>query len=405
MTQKIFKSIVLRYERGQHVDNFTMMKAMSGKVDQELILTVCDSTYAMPWAVKEHAKLIRDASLRRRMKEAAYAILSSADSAEEISDAVIANAEKLILDIGSAATLNTGPRPIQDIMEDHQAILEHRFANRGKLTGVDTGFSDLNRLTGGWQTKHVSIIAARPSVGKTAFALQCAMAAARSGDCALVFSIEMSEETVADRLLSSDGQVPLYNIRTGMILDEDWTNVSLGLSNFADPNLHLEIDESSNVTTAYIRSRVRRMMRNIPEGKRLAVFIDYLQMIRDSETKRERSKYEVVSEISRDLKAMAKEFGCAVIALAQLNRANEQRNDKTPLMSDIRDSGQIEQDADLIAFLHRDDYYDNEPTDNKAIEVLIKKNRNGPLGTVRLAFIKETQQFSDMPKPVQSQGA
>ncbi|MBK3312548.1 MULTISPECIES: replicative DNA helicase [Bacillales] len=263
------------------------------------------------------------------------------------------------------------------------------------LVGMDTGFTELNRMTAGFKPHEFIIVAARPSVGKTAFCLNIASHAAgeyEEGDIVAVFSLEMGEEELLKRMVSINGNVDGNRIKTGELTDEDWQKVSqaMGVLN----NKNLRIFDEAGITTNFIWSKIKKLRDESP-GRRIMVIIDYLQLITGNPVHKGNRQAEI-AEISRTLKTMARQLNVCVVALSQLSRGVEQRQDKRPMMSDLRESGQIEQDADVIAFLYREDYYDRETENKNTIEIIIGKQRNGPVGVVELAFIKEYGKFVNL---------
>lgn len=263
------------------------------------------------------------------------------------------------------------------------------------LVGMDTGFTELNRMTAGFKPHEFIIVAARPSVGKTAFCLNIASHAAgenEEGDIVAVFSLEMGEEELLKRMVSINGNVDGNRIKTGELTDDDWQKVSqaMGVLN----NKNLRIFDEAGITTNFIWSKIKKLRDESP-GRRIMVIIDYLQLITGNPVHKGNRQAEI-AEISRTLKTMARQLNVCVVALSQLSRGVEQRQDKRPMMSDLRESGQIEQDADVIAFLYREDYYDRETENKNTIEIIIGKQRNGPVGVVELAFIKEYGKFVNL---------
>ncbi|KAF0820871.1 MULTISPECIES: replicative DNA helicase [unclassified Cytobacillus] len=263
----------------------------------------------------------------------------------------------------------------------------------GEMTGIPSGFRSLDKLTGGFQESDLIIVGARPSVGKTAFALNMAMNAADQ-NTALIFSLEMSKKQLLKRMISCKGEISSIKLRNPKRYfgEGDWTQFSSVMGSFGEVNLH--IFDRAGMNIGYIWSKVRKARREYGEGKRMLVVIDYLQLI--SGDPGHQNRQAEISEISRKLKTMARELNVAVIALSQLSRGVESRQDKRPMLSDLRESGQIEQDADLIAFLYRDDYYDKDSDRKDTIEIILAKQRNGPIGTVRLAFMKEIGKFGEL---------
>ena len=286
---------------------------------------------------------------------------------------------------------------IQDVIFKAQENLEKLCSQKGEITGLPTGFYEIDKLTSGLHENELIIIAARPAMGKTAFALNIATNVAKTTDKAVaIFNLEMSAEQLVMRMFSSLGQVDGNKIRNGKLDNSDWTKLSEGISRLANTNIF--IDDTPGIKIGDIRSKCRRLSAS-KEGLALVV-IDYLQLISGS-NKYIGNRQQEVSEISRSLKTMALELGVPVIALAQLSRAVEGRDDKRPLMSDLRESGSIEQDADIVAFLYRDDYYNKEARMDGNIsisEFIVAKHRNGPTATINLLFKKNTSTFANYTK-------
>ncbi|OKA19966.1 replicative DNA helicase [Bacillus cereus] len=263
------------------------------------------------------------------------------------------------------------------------------------LAGMDTGFTELNRMTAGFKPQEFIIVAARPSVGKTAFCLNVANNAAgelSEGDVVAIFSLEMGKKELLKRMVSINGNIDGNRMKTGELNPEDWTKLTqaMGVLN----NKNIRIFDDAGITTNFIWSKVKKLCDEFP-GRRIMVIIDYLQLITGNPVHKGNRTQEI-GEISRTLKTMARQLNVCVVALSQLSRGVEQRQDKRPMMSDLRESGQIEQDADVIAFLYREDYYDRETENKNTIEIIIGKQRNGPVGSVELAFIKEYGKFVNL---------
>ncbi|WHY15733.1 replicative DNA helicase [Peribacillus frigoritolerans] len=279
------------------------------------------------------------------------------------------------------------------IKDDLVAVYDELETPKGEITGMPTGFNELDRMTAGLQKQDFIVIAARPSVGKTAFALNIAEGVAKQEQFAVgIFSLEMGRKQLLKRMISSNGRINAQHIKTSNLIDKDWGKLTGAMGDVS--NLNLRIFDNSGITVNQIWAKVRKMKRDY-EGKDILVIIDYLQLITGS-AKHKGNRTQEISEISRMLKHLARELDVCVIALSQLSRAVEQRQDKRPMMSDIRESGQIEQDADVIGFLYRDDYYDKESESKNIIEIIIGKQRNGPIGTISLAFIKEYGVFLNL---------
>lgn len=263
------------------------------------------------------------------------------------------------------------------------------------LVGMDTGFAELNRMTAGLQEEDLVIVAARPSVGKTAFSLNVANNVAgedEEGDIAVIFSLEMGEEQLLKRMLSINGNIDGSRMRTAELTNEEWERLPQAMA--ALNNKNIRIFDDSGITVNFIWSKLKRLRDDNP-GRRIMVIIDYLQLIQGNPVHKGNRTQEI-GEISRTLKTMARDLKVCVVALSQLSRGVEQRQDKRPMMSDLRESGQIEQDADVIAFLYREDYYDKETDNKNTIEIILAKQRNGPVGVVELAFIKEYGKFVNL---------
>src|SRR5699024_4559909 len=299
-------------------------------------------------------------------------------------------AEKRILEVSHRQ--HTGAfRSIKDVLIEVYDNIEQLHQRDADVTGIATGFRDLDQITSGFQRNDFIIIAARPSVGKTAFALNIAQnVAINSDEIVAIFSLEMGAEQLVSRMLCAEGNIDAQRLRTGRLEEDDWSKLTMAMGSLS--NAGIFIDDSPGIRVSEIRSKCRRLKQEHGLGM---IVIDYLQLIQGSGSSRENRQQEV-SEISRSLKALAREMNVALIALSQLSRSVESRQDKRPIMSDLRESGSIEQDADIVGFLYRDDYYDQESEKQNIIEIIISKQRNGPVGTVELAFVKEYNKFVDL---------
>ncbi len=341
--------------------------------------------------VEYYINIVKEKMVARKMIETATEIANDAYTYSDSIYDVLDNAEMKMLRIGNMRKVTEFQR-IQDVAFREQANLEKLAEQASEITGLATGFSDFDKLTAGLQPNQFIIIAARPAMGKTAFALNLATyAAMHSSSSVALFNLEMSAEQLANRILQSLGQINGSKMRTGRLEHNDWKRLNEAISKLSDTNLYL--DDTPGITIGEIRSKCRRLA-NSEKGLGL-VLIDYLQLI-TGPAKSAGNRQQEVSEISRSLKTMALELGVPVIALAQLSRAVESREDKRPIMSDLRESGSIEQDADIVSFLYRDDYYNKEARrdDNASItELIIGKNRSGPTTTIELLFRKDTSTF------------
>ena len=341
--------------------------------------------------IDEYIKIVNEkAVLRRLIKESSDIATLAYDNDENIND-VLDTAEKKILNVVKTRK-GSEFRTVQDVMFKTQSDLEKLSQKKGAITGLATGFYDIDNLTSGLHPNELIIIAARPAMGKTAFALNLVINAAMNQDKAVaLFNMEMPAEQLAMRMLSSVGQIKQNKLRTGNLEHDDWKRINEAISRFADTKLY--IDDTAGMTISEIKAKCRRLASQ-KDGLALIV-IDYLTLIQGS-SKYQGNRQQEVSEISRSLKTLAMELGVPVVALAQLSRGVESREDKRPMLSDLRESGSIEQDADIVAFLYRDDYYNKQETDTNPVsesEFIVAKHRNGPTRTINLIFQRDTSTF------------
>jgi len=348
-----------------------------------------------------YIKAVEEASLLRKLIETATEIVTLGYQAEDNIDETIDEAEKKILNI-SKNRRTTEFKSIQDVLVKTQSDLETLSQTKGEITGLPTGWHDLDKVTAGLHENEFIIIAARPAMGKTAFALNMATYVAMNTDKTVaVFNLEMGAEQLAMRILSSLGQIEGYKLKTGNLLNNDWKRVNEAISQLSTAKMY--IDDTPGISIGEIRAKCRRLASS-EQGLGL-VIIDYLQLISGGRNYGSNRQQEV-SDISRALKTMAMELHIPVIALAQLSRAVEGREDKRPIMSDLRESGSIEQDADIVSFLYRDDYYNKEARmeDNTSIsEYIIGKHRSGPTTTIELLLKKDTSTFLNFRKDIKGE--
>lgn len=394
--KKIFETLQELNDNSSPIDITILTNKLSDKKilsqvgNVEYLSEIIDS---VPSAsnVEYYINIVKEKMVGRKIIETATEIANDAYLSEDSIYDVLDNAEMKMLRIGNMRKTTEFKR-IQDVAYREQANLEKLAEQGSEITGLATGFSDFDKLTAGLQPNQFIIIAARPAMGKTAFALNLATYAAMHNDKSVaLFNLEMSAEQLANRILQSLGQINGSKMRTGRLEHNDWKRLNEAISRLSDTNLFL--DDTPGITIGEIRSKCRRLA-NSDKGLGLVV-IDYLQLI-TGPAKMIGNRQQEVSEISRSLKTMALELGVPVIALAQLSRAVEAREDKRPIMSDLRESGSIEQDADIVSFLYRDDYYNKEARrdDNASItEFIIGKNRSGPTKTIELLFRKDTSTF------------
>ena len=343
-----------------------------------------------------YIKNVEDASILRRLIETATDIASEGYRSDETVNQILDNSEKKILNIVKNRK-SSEFRTIKDILQKTQSDLERLSEHKGEVTGLATGWYDVDKLTTGLHPNEFIIIAARPAMGKTVFALNLATHVAMTQDKSVaLFNLEMSAEQIAMRILSSLGQIDGFKLKTGNLMNNDWKRINEAVSQLSNTNLVM--DDTPGITIGEIRAKCRRLASS-EKGLALVV-IDYLQLISGGKNYGANRQQEV-SDISRSLKTLAMELQVPVIALSQLSRGVESREDKRPIMSDLRESGSIEQDADIVAFLYRDDYYKKEARneDNTSIvELIIGKHRNGPTATVELLFKKDTSTMLNLSK-------
>ncbi len=340
-----------------------------------------------------YANIVRDRSVLRQLIHVGTEISNSAFNTEgrETAD-LLENAERQVFQIAEQRQKGQGGGfiPIKSLLATAVNKIETLFEQESPITGAGTGFTDFDELTSGLQPADLIIVAGRPSMGKTTIAMNMAENIALKGDKPVaVFSMEMPGDALAMRMMSSLGRIDQHKVRTGKLEDEDWPRLTSAINLLA--GTHLFIDDSPALTPTEVRARARRLARE--HGQLGLIVVDYLQLMQSPSSGDNRVQQ--ISDISRGLKALAKELNVPVVALSQLNRNLEQRPNKRPVMSDLRDSGAIEQDADLIVFVYRDEVYNEDSPDKGIAEVIIGKQRNGPLGTVRLTFLGQYTRFEN----------
>ena len=394
----VFKTMLSLLEKGEPIDATTMVSALTNQEDISNIggiNYVVELVNSTPTSknVEHYAKLVKEkATLRKVIADLSDSLSSAYQGDVSISD-IISKTEKSMLDISKQNT-GTGFRNVADILDTHMQIVETRSQTDGFVTGLSTGFVGLDKITTGLHEGNLIILAARPAMGKTALALNIAKhVATMERKPAVIFSLEMGAEELIERMVASEGMIPGYHLKTGNLSTDEWKRLVHAQSNLYD--VPIFVDDTAGIRISDIRSKARKLSQEM--GGLGIIIIDYLQLITGS--KRE-NRQQIVSEISRELKILAKDLRVPVIALSQLSRSVEQRQDKRPMLSDLRESGSIEQDADIVAFLYRDAYYQKEQADsqeaNNVTELILEKNRHGSLGTVKLYFHKEYTKFSSV---------
>ncbi|EUJ47812.1 replicative DNA helicase [Paenilisteria rocourtiae] len=394
--QLIFQSMLELSDQGKAVDVVTIYEALAstGKIEDVGGLPyLTELSGAVPTAanLEYYAHIVEDKALLRRLIRTATQIATDSYAREDEVETLMDEAEKNILEVSSRKNVGAF-KNIKDVLVKTYDDIEILHNRKGDITGIPSGFSALDHMTAGFQRNDLIIVAARPSVGKTAFALNIAQnVATKTDENVAIFSLEMGAEQLVMRMLCAEGNINAQNLRTGSLTADDWQKLTIAMGTLSNSGIY--IDDSPGVRVNEIRSKCRRLQQEAGLGM---IVIDYLQLISGSGRNGGENRQQEVSEISRSLKALARELKIPVIALSQLSRSVESRQDKRPMMSDIRESGSIEQDADIVAFLYRDDYYDHESENDGTIEIIIAKQRNGPVGTVQLAFVKEYNKFVNL---------
>lgn len=339
--------------------------------------------------VQDYVDIVAERSLRRRLIKINEDIANSAYGNEESTEYILDDAEKRIFDVVKRRS-SGDIRPIREVVRDAINKISIAAKNDGVVTGLSTGFTELDYRTAGLQPSDLILIAARPSMGKTAFVLNLAQNICFKQDkSVLIFSLEMSQEQLVNRLLALESHVKAQSIRTGDVTDKDWEGLVEGASVIGESKLL--IDDTPGISIGELRSKCRKYA--LSDDIKI-VIIDYLQLM-SGDGRRSDSRQQEISEISRSLKSLARELNVPVIALSQLSRAVEKRDDHRPMLSDLRESGAIEQDADVVMFLYRDDYYNKETEKKNIAEVIIAKQRNGPIGTTELVWLPELTKFAN----------
>lgn len=394
----IFESIGRLAEKNRPIDALTIYEQLEVMGEQDnaggvAYLSELAASAASASNVVAYAEIIRERAVLRQLIQVAGEISESArQPAGRTVSEVLDQAESKVFKISEDRPSRGGPQDVKHYLDLALERIDHLYQSDSELTGLSTGFRELDRMTAGLQPADLVIVAGRPSMGKTAFAMCLVEAAVIKGEApTLVFSMEMPGEAIVMRMLSSLGRIDQTKVRTGKLSSEDWPRLTSAFQLLNDRPLY--IDDTPALTPTELRSRARRVARQ-HGGKLGLVMVDYLQLMQVSGSSENRAGE--ISEISRSMKALAKELHCPVVALSQLNRSLEQRPNKRPVMSDLRESGAIEQDADVICFIYRDEVYNENSEDKGIAEIIIGKQRNGPIGTTRLAFLGQYTRFEDL---------
>ena len=398
--QAIFNEIVSLDGKGEAADVVTVSESLThlGELEQVGGLAYLSSLVKNTpnsGNVKSYAKIVRDRAILRRLIESANDIISKAYQPEgKKPEEILDFAESVIFEIAKNNTqAKAGFRKIDDLLGEAVDKIEELFKTKQTVTGVSTGFNDLDKQTSGMQGGDLVVVAGRPSMGKTSFSMNLIEFAAIDQDLPVaVFSMEMPGAQLATRMLASLSRVNSTRLRTGQLENDDWPKLTSAIGLLNQKNIY--IDDTPALSPLEVRTRARRLAAEHEHGLGM-IMLDYLQLMRGSDDSSSDNRTTEISNITRSLKGLAKELDCPIIVLSQLNRSLEQRPNKRPVMSDLRESGAIEQDADLIMFIYRHEVYEPE-TDQKGLaEIIIGKQRNGPIGTVRLAFLGEFTRFEN----------
>ncbi|MBT2322479.1 replicative DNA helicase [Variovorax paradoxus] len=345
--------------------------------------------------IRRYAEIVRERSILRKLVSASDEIATNAFNTQgKAVDKILDEAEQKIFNIGEEGSrMKQGFQSMDTLVVELLDRVTEMAENPNDITGVRTGFYEFDKMTSGLQPGDMIVLAARPSMGKTSLAINIAEhVAIDEGLPVAVFSMEMGASQLAVRIVGSIGRIDQGHLRTGKLSDEEWPRLTEAIEKLRNVSLH--IDETPGLTTSELRANSRRLARQY--GKLGLIVVDYLQLMSVSSSMSDENRATAVGEISRGLKMLAKELKCPVIALSQLSRGVESRTDKRPMMSDLRESGAIEQDADIIMFIYRDDYYDKNSKEPGVAEVIISKHRNGPTGTIKLAFLKPLTKFENL---------
>ncbi len=392
----VFEAMVELHDEGKAVDLVTLQERLKEKDLPPEISSmefVRDLLSAVPTSanVKYYAEIVAEKSMLRKLIKTTEEISNACYLGKEKTQDILEITEKKIFDL----VQNRGSQefvPIRQVVLNAIEKIEKASRNQGSVTGIPTGFIDLDYKTSGFQPSDLILVAARPSMGKTAFVLNIAQYMAFHDNVTVaVFSLEMSKEQLVNRLLALESKVDSQNIRTGNLEDEEWAKLIEGANVIGKSNLI--IDDKPCISISELRSKCRKYKMEHNLG---IIFIDYLQLMTGSG--RSESRQQEISDISRSLKALARELNVPVVALSQLSRAVEQRPDHRPMLSDLRESGAIEQDADVVMFIYRDDYYNKDSENKNIAEIIIAKQRNGPIGTVNLVWMPNYTKFVNMKK-------
>ncbi|AYK08889.1 replicative DNA helicase [Brevibacillus laterosporus] len=389
--KKILKAMTELFETGTKIDILTVTTKLASdnlfiSAGSSVYLTDLQGSIASAETINYHIGIVAEQAKRRKLIRLGEQLQKDGYSNEDI-DAVLANLDNAKAEI-EPSIQSQGFKHAGEVVKESYAAIEKVSMFKGQMTGIPSGYVDIDKMTAGLNKSDLIIWAARPSVGKTALALNVGQnVAIRSKEPVAIFSLEMSAPQLVTRMICAEGMIDASRIRSGLLEENDWQKLTMAIGTISKAPIY--IDDTAAVTTADIRRRCKKLQQEKGLG---LILIDYLQLLRGKGGNRQ----EEVSSISRELKSIARELDVPIIALSQLSRSVEQRQDKRPMMSDLRESGSLEQDADLVAFLYRDDYYNKDSESKNIVEFIVAKQRNGPTGTVELVFLKEYNKFSNI---------
>lgn len=399
----IFTGICNLFERGEPVDIITLTEELRGRGQLDnaggvAYLTTLMNIVPTSANIEYYARIVGRKSVLRHLISAATKIVAMGYEDVEDPDPIVDTAEQLIFNVGQRRHVQNF-YPIKDIIRDSFDQIDKQYHEKGASGGVPTGFSELDRMTSGFHPSDLIIIAARPAMGKTSFALNIACNVARdSKQPVAVFSLEMSKEQLVHRLLCSEAMVDSYRLRTGYLSDDDWPKLARAIGRLSEMPIY--IDDTSAISVLEMRAKARRLKAEQGLGM---IVIDFLQLARGNQ--RTDNRVQEISEIVRSLKSLARELNIPVVALSQLSRAVEKRDEKTPMLSDLRESGELEQTADLVLFIYREDYYNREDEPTNIARITLAKHRHGPVGELNLCFRAEYTKFENLEEHMEEPNA
>ena len=392
--QIIYKALLDLDLKGEPADMITLTEALRQENNLDKVggigfIAAIANTVPTAANARYYAEIVAEKAILRSLIRSTTNIANRCYEDQEDTYELLDNAEKMVLEIATKRNA-TGLIPVKQVLSETLEKIEYLSSKKGNITGIPSYFTDLDRMTSGWQSSDLIILAARPAMGKTSLGLNIAFNAAVKGKFPVaVFSLEMSREQLVQRLMSSEALIDQHKLRTGRLQDEEWVRLTKAAQPLSTAQIY--IDDTPSISILELRAKARRL--KAERGLELVV-IDYLQLMQIS--RRSENRQQEISEISRSLKALARELNIPVVAISQLSRAVEQSSEKRPALSHLRESGALEQDADLVMFIYREDYY-NPDTDKPGVaEIIIAKHRNGPTGVIELGFIKEFTKFVDL---------